>query len=172
MRPLDEIRALIAQNDVVIMPLEWKYYEPEDAAHPPAIPYLMVGAIGYNRRFLDIYNAYLEDLKPLLPRIAMPDQYLVSLLCLRESERLRIYHHHTLQLDVINMEQELGDDGLRLREGWLDLNWDRLRDFHVFHYNEYKPQYMRQIRETWGLPVKRLGGGAVGQLGGESEGGG
>ena len=34
---------------------------------------------------------------------------------------------------------------------YLDLRWERLNEFHVFHYNEYKPQYMAQIRDVWGL---------------------
>ena len=151
LRPMDKVRALIEQHDVVIMPLDWKTYGAATPCHPDTIPYLMVGAIGYSRAFLRIYASYLEQLMPLLPGIAMPDQYLVSLLCLKEAECLDIHHHRSLQLDVVNMDREVGDACVPRPDGFLDLSWNRLLDFYVFHYNEYKPQYMRLIGRVWGL---------------------
>lgn len=153
MRPLEDLRAAAAKSDVMIMPLDWKQYEGIESWHPKKFPYLMVGVMFYNRVFLEVYRSYLERMSEILPKIAMPDQYLVSLICYKEASNLKLAYNHSLQVDVINMDQELGTGDYPRIGGCLDLRWEGLSNFHIFHYNEYKPQYMKQIKEVWGYPL-------------------
>lgn len=140
--------------DVLVCPLAWKEYEGIETWHPKTFPYLMSGVVFYNKTFLKKYKKHLDRMIYDIHKLPTGDQYIFSLTCELEASDLVIVQAPSLQLDVINMIHEFGTERIPMIRECLDLRCeDRLSSFHVFHYNEYKPQYMEQIKEVWGYPL-------------------
>ncbi len=150
-KPLDTYRADGERHDLLLCSLPWKYYEPIALGQPERIPYQMVGVVFYNRRFLKVYRRYALTLAERLRDHPMPDQFLVSLICQSERKSLSIRQEPHLQMDVLNAAHHFGTGAYQQVGRCVDLNYSGLNPFHVFHYNEMKPEYMAQIRRTWGI---------------------
>ncbi len=152
MRPLDAYRRRALQADVLATPLDWKRYQGLADWQPASFPVVMAGLSFYNRRFVDAYRPYVRRLAPIADRLPSMDQYIFSLACEMESSRLEIMKDRDFQFDVINAAQHAGTPDYPRIDRCVDLKWPGLERFHVFHYNEHKPQYLRQIKQVWGLP--------------------
>lgn len=155
MRPLDELRRRAQAADVMVTPLDWKSYAGVEDWQPRSFPYLNSGVVFFSRRFADKYRPYVERLVSRVESLPTMDQYIFSLACHLESESLRILMEPTLQIDVINLDQHLGERRCPRRDGIADLSYEGLRDFHVFHYNEYKDRYLEEIGRKWNLAPGR-----------------
>jgi len=153
MKSLNEMKKKANDADVMMVPLKWKNYKGVESWHPKTFPYLMSGVVFYKTAFLEKYEKYAVRMASIIRNLPTGDQYIFSLTCELEASDLAIIHEPLLQVDVINLDQEFGiSDFPRVGE-CLDLRWKGLSRFHVFHYNEYKPQYMKQIKEVWGYPL-------------------
>ncbi len=153
MRSLDTLREKAMQADVLVTPLPWKRYKRSEGWQPKTFPYLMAGLNFYNHRFVTVYREYVSRFDRATVKLPTMDQFIFSLACEMESSRLNIIHEPTMQIDVINAAEHLGTHWYPRRGECMDLEWDGLSRFHIFHYNEFKHQYMRQIKEVWGWPV-------------------
>ena len=87
-----------------------------------------------------------------LPVAALPtqDQYVVSLVCRAARYVLDVVTDPSLQIDVLNAARHLGVTELPTRAGLLDPAAESVASFHVFHYNEQKPDYLERVREGRG----------------------
>ena len=151
LKPLDALRRQAEQCDVLATQLSWKHFDGLEDWQPKRFPMFMAGLCFYSDRFVETYRSYVERLGPIAWRLPCMDQFIFSLACEMEGENLDIQLAPTLQFDVINAAQHFGrDDYPRLGE-FVDLRTELLEPFHIFHYNEYKPHYLRQIAEVWGL---------------------
>jgi hypothetical protein len=154
MRPLDEYRERAKDSDIMITALPWKQYEGTEPWQPKKFNYLCAGVTFYNQRFVEVYRPYVDKLRAKMNDLPTCDQYAVCLACHMEAARLKIRFEPHLQVDTMNYAQHFGTpDYPRFGEA-LDLRWEGLKPFHVFHYNEYKIQHMEQIKSVWGFPSK------------------
>lgn len=153
LRSLEALRARAQSADVLACPLPWKQYQALEPWQPASFPYLMSGAVFYNRRFADAYRGVLRRIRTPVAALPTGDQFVFSLTVALAPPALRVQLEPSLQLDVINMRQHAGGEALPLVAGDLDLRWPGLERFHVFHYNDRKPQYLDRIRTVWGLPA-------------------
>lgn len=153
MRPLHKMKKQADNVDVMLTPLNWKKYQGIEIWHPKTFPYLMSGVVFYNSTFLNIYKKYADRMATSIYKLPTGDQYVFSMACELEASEIEIMHEPSLQVDVINIVQHLGTDEFPRLGECLDLTWEGLSRFHVFHYNEYKPQYMQQIKDVWGYPL-------------------
>jgi hypothetical protein len=150
LKGLDGLREKAMMSDVLVTPLPWKAFKRIDPSQPERWPYMMAGIAFYSSRFVKVYRSYVDRLLPVADSLPAGDQFIFSLACEQEKSVLDIVTEPTLQLDVLNLAQELGTDSYPQINGLLDLKWEGLSRFHIFHYNEFKPQYMKQIKEVWG----------------------
>ena len=151
MRPLDDIRDKLMSADVVITPLPWNTYTRNADWQPASWPYMMAGIMGFSQHFVDVYSGYVSRFTDTIAKLPTQEQFIVSLCCEMEAKRLKIIKSPHLQLDVIDMEQHLGTSDFPTVDGGIDLSWNGLKDFYIFHYNEFKPMYMKQIQELVSL---------------------
>ncbi|MEM7200474.1 MAG: hypothetical protein AAF628_09435 [Planctomycetota bacterium] len=150
LRSLAEHAANPGDADVITCRLGNSKYRGVEPWHPAEFPYLMSGVVFFGPRFLRRYREVAGRMATPVARLPTGDQYVFSLTCALFAEELRVVEDPKLQIDVINMEHHLGTADLPMRGPCIDLREPRLREFGVFHYNEYKPQYLAQIREVWG----------------------
>jgi hypothetical protein len=151
MSPLNELREEALKCDVLITPMHWKSYARREEWQPPSWPYTMAGVMFFNDRFVSVYKKYIELLNEDISNLPTTDQFLVSLTCHLEPENLKISYRPDFQLDVLNLSNHLGEEDYPKVGECVDLTHDGLKNFYVFHYNEYKPQYMDQISKVWGI---------------------
>ena len=151
MRPLDDLRRRAQEADVLVTPMPWKSYAGVEEWQPRSFPYLNSGIVFFSRGFVEKYRPYVERLASRIESLPTFDQYIFSLACHLESESLKIILEPSLQIDVINLDQHLDGAEYPLAGGVLDQAYERLREFHVFHYNEDKDRYLREIGRKWGL---------------------
>ena len=151
MRPLDRLLELARSSDVVVTRLPWKRYRRVADWQPESWPFVMAGVMFHSRRFNALYRGYIERFGSRIIELPTSDQIVVSLACHMEADNLKISYEPDLQIDVLNLAQHLGTDEYPRVGEYIDLRHGGLRRFHIFHYNEYKPQYMQQIRDVWGI---------------------
>lgn len=151
MRPLTEMHARASQSDVLVTPLPWKHYSRVEAWQPASWPYMMAGVIFFGERFKNIYRQYQLRLNHSLSRLPTQDQFVFSLACHNERGRMTVAEAPRFQVDVLNVDHHLGNTVKRNRDGCIDIREERLQEFHVFHYNDHKPSYLKQIEAVWGL---------------------
>jgi hypothetical protein len=140
-KPMNDFKDLAESNDYIVCAIPWLKYYGLDDTMPKEFPAVNVGVMFYSEKFSEKYNYYITKYKDLLSQIAMVDQYFASLICYIHSDELRISTVPNLQIDVVDAHYHLDDDNYHWKNGLLDVCDKRIRDFHVFHYNEYKPQY-------------------------------
>ncbi len=161
-KPLDTMRKKALQCDALFTGLPWKHYPPIEADLPREIPYVMSGVFFYNQQYAGLCRPYLERFAHRLHEqvngVTIGDQFVFSLVCTMESRRLNIQFDPHLQVDVVNARQHLGANDLKMIGKCLDLSWEAIDRFFVFHYNEYKPQYLQQIKKHWGYPQNHVKG--------------
>lgn len=151
MKPLHKFRVQAMECDVIVTPLPWKTYFRMAKWQPKAWPYVMAGVLFYSKHFRETYQNYVNQFGSSISKMPSQEQYVLSLACHMEIQNLNIVKDPTLQIDVLNLPQHLGTSNYPRLDGCVDLSWKGLSRFHIFHYNEYKPQYMGQIMEVWGL---------------------
>jgi len=150
MKPLDPLYEKALENDVVVTPLEWKTYSRREPWQPESWPYVMAGVMFYSTAFTQAYRHYINKMNESISNLPTADQFVVSLICYLESTNLKIAYEPSLQIDVLNLENHLRKTDYPKKDQMIDLSWNEISRFHVFHYNEYKPQYMNQIHNVWG----------------------
>lgn len=137
--------------DVVVTQLPWKRYQGTQDWQPESFPYSMAGVAFYNRRFIENYRNYVNRVGPEVAKLPTGDQFIFSLALYCENENLDVVYEPTLQLDVLNAAQHLSNESFSQLDGGLDIRAECLNRFHVFHYNDDKPFYMKQIAKYWNL---------------------
>ena len=152
MRPLGNIRDMLMSADVVITPLPWKSYIRNADWQPERWPYMMAGIMGFNKHFVKVYSEYVSYFDDSIEKLPSQEQYIVSLCCEMEAQNLKIMKSPHLQIDALNIEQHLGVNHFPMVNGCINLLWNGIKDFYIFHYNEHKPQYMQQIQNLLFLP--------------------
>jgi len=164
-KPLDVMREKALHCDALFTGLPWKKYPGIAADLPREIPYVMSGVFFYNRRYADLCRPYFDRFADRLHErvngMTIGDQFVFSLVCTMESHRLNIQFEPNLQMDVVNARQHFETDHLPMKGKCIDLSWAALDPFFVFHYNEYKPQYLDQIKQCWGYPKDMRAGKAL-----------
>ena len=151
MRPLDGLRHRASRGDVLATPLPWKTYARLEPWQPESWPYMMAGVLFFGERFKHVYSGYRGRCDGPLSSLPTQDQFVFSLACHNERGSLTITEAPSLQVDVLNVDQHLGVAVKRDRNGCIDIRETGLKGFHVFHYNDQKPEYMKQIEAVWGL---------------------
>ncbi len=151
LNPLHDLIEQARSKDVVITALPWKSFKREHDWQPREWPFLMAGILFYSRRFRDIYARYVDQVGDTLYDLPLTDLNLLSMTCHLEKENLDILFDQKLQLDHCNLSQLLDTDDYARTGPCIDLRDPRIREFAFFHYNDFKPQYMEQIAEVWGL---------------------
>lgn len=146
LRPLDDIRNMMANSDVVITPLPWKTYTRNASWQPESWPYMMAGVMGYNKTFIKTYAQYVTRFGDTISTLPSQEQYIVSLCCEMESSSLDIRKKKNLQIDVLNLKEHLGTDSYPRFGEAIDISFNNLQEFYIFHYNEYKNLYIEQIK--------------------------
>ena len=155
LRPMDELVERLDRVDVIATALGWKNYNGFQEWQPNVFPMIMAGVAFYNKRFTETYKEYVDRLYPYagVNYGRGDDQYIFSMFCEMEKQNLNIELDQRLQLDAMNLAQHLGEDFPQVEEGILDLSWEALKEYFIFHYNgPYKPHYMPQIKQVFGLP--------------------
>ncbi len=150
LRSLDAMRDRAAAADVLATAMPWKRYRGFRTWQPPTFPFVMSGVVFYNRTFGDAYARVLARLGSLRG-LPTGDQFAFSLTLAMEAERLRIALAPDLQFDVINADRHAAPDVPPRQNNIIDLTWEGLRRFHVFHYNDRKPDYLAAMRRDWGV---------------------
>lgn len=155
MNSLDSIKEWIEQYDLIITSLPWKSYQRTSEWQPETWPYVMAGVFAYNERFRNLYEKMVTRFggSAGIAKLYNTDQYVLSLLCNLHKDDLRIKYWPDLQIDVVNIPQHLRGEEFRTIDGHCDIRSASLRRFHIFHYNDFKPAYMKQIREFWGYDL-------------------
>lgn len=153
MKPLNAFHERALESDVVITPLPWKTYYGVEPWQPETWPYVMAGILFYSDHFSKVYRTYIEKFDSNIVKLLSQEQFVLSLTCHMEAERLNIVYDTYLQIDALNLAQHLGTENYPRSGDCIDLSWEGLSKFHIFHYNEYKPQYMKHIKEVWGYPL-------------------
>lgn len=147
LRPLDEIRDMVVSSDVVITPLPWKTYSRNADWQPETWPYMMAGVMGFSNDFTKTYARYVSRFGDAISKLPSQEQFIVSLCCEMESQNLDIRKQTNLQIDVINLKDHLKTDCYPRYGEAIDLRWDKVKDFYIFHYNHDKPSYIEQIKK-------------------------
>lgn len=157
MRSLDVVKQSALEYDIVATSMPWKQYNGFEAWQASRFPMVNSGVVLYNERFKEVYRSYVDRLwrhagtNPSFVR--GDDQYMVSMACHMEQGNLRVLLEPHLQIDAMNIAQHFGCEDYPKKDGVLDLTYDGLKDFYVFHYNgPHKRAYLQQIKEVWGLP--------------------
>jgi hypothetical protein len=150
MRPLTRLQARAFSEDVVVTPLPWKRYRRVAPWQPESWPYLMAGVVFYGERFRAAYRETLDRLDVPVEQLRTQEQFVLSLVCEMKARELQIGEEPLLQVDALNLAEHLGTDTFPRVGPCIDLNYAGLSDFHVFHYNTQKPQYLEQIGDVWG----------------------
>jgi hypothetical protein len=151
MSPMNELSEWIKNYDAIIAPLSWKMYERTASWQPQRWPYIMSGVFTYNNKF----SKLLHDLvirfggTKAIAKLHNTDQRVISLLCHSNENVLKIKYWPDFQIDTANLEQHLGTSNYPKIDGKIDIRSLMLRRFRIFHYNEFKPAYMEQIRKFW-----------------------
>jgi hypothetical protein len=153
MKPLEKFRNLAMEYDVIITPLPWKRYNRMEKWQPETWPYMMAGILFYSEQFKEIYSGYVKRFERTIRKLPSQEQFILSLTCSIEARRLKILMEPKFQIDVLNLSQHLGTNNYPTIGDCVDLKWTGLKSFYVFHYNEYKPQYLKQIKEVWHFPL-------------------
>jgi hypothetical protein len=153
MRPLGPYLEIARQLDVVATSLSWKHYSGFKEWQPKKIPMVMSGVVFFNDKFKKIYRQYVNSLACGAGKYFMGDQYVFSTVLEMEAANLAIGFEPYLQVDAMNFSHHFGCNDYPLYNGVLDLNYNGLNKFSVFHYNgPYKKEYKEQMREFWALP--------------------
>lgn len=146
LKPLDEYKNAILENDVVVCPLPWLVYHKFSEKQPNEWPGVMAGVFLYNRKFIKLYKSIIEEYKDILHIIPTNEQCTASLACYIYSDKLKIAYDKNLQIDVIDAHHHLGDDRYHVSNGVFDIEDIIAKNqYAIFHYNEFKPQYMKVI---------------------------
>ena len=147
LRPLEAFRQQAETCDLVITPLPWKQYARRADWQPEHWPYVMAGVCFYNRRFLDVYQHYVDRFGSTIADLPSQEQFVLSLACHEAADQLRIRYDPMLQLDVLNLDHHLATSEYPRCGDAIDLSAESLQDFAVFHYNHHKDDYMAQIAQ-------------------------
>lgn len=147
-KPLDHFKELSATTDLIICPIPWLKYEGIDETMPKQWPAVNVGVMFFSEKFSRLYEKYIQQYHDQLHRIDMVDQYFASLICHLHRDELNIQYAPHLQIDVVDAHHHLNDEKYHVKHGLLDMNDSKVLDFHIFHYNEYKRQYIDLIKNT------------------------
>ncbi len=152
---LAQLKDWIEQYDLVITPLSWKSYQRTSEWQPERWPYVMAGVFAYNERFRNVYEEMVVRFggSEGIAKVYNTDQYVMSLLCHVHKDDLRIKYWPDFQIDTVNLNQHLGTSDYPKIDGKCDIRSPMLRRFHIFHYNEFKPAYMKQVRKFWGYDL-------------------
>jgi hypothetical protein len=153
-RPLDNLLEQACNCDVLITPLSWLHYHRFEDGQPETWPELMAGVIFYSRRFREIYKPYVEKYAAKIPKLPTQEQIILSLTCHQEASRLEVVKDPTLQFDVLNAHRHFAQPDYPRTGECVDISNPELQRFHIFHYNDKKPQYMKQIQEVWGISTE------------------
>jgi len=157
MRPLDTLRRQAEGHDVLANPFPWCQYQGLEPWQPTTFQHLNSGVIFYNRRFIDVFREYSERTKHTLGRYHA-NQFTFSLACEMEKERLRIGLDSSIQVETMNLAKILQTGGYPRVGDLIDLRWEGLSRFHVFHYNgPHKAEYLALIKQLWNLPSDEKG---------------
>jgi len=151
MRPLDNFMQRALDCDVLATPLSWKHYSSFGDGQPETWPMLMAGVVFYSKHFRQIYKSYIDIYKDVIPRLPTQEQTILSLTCHQESSQLKVVEDSTLQFDVLNAQQHFALATYPCIGDCVDISCSELERFHIFHYNDKKPQYMQQIKNVWGI---------------------
>jgi len=156
MRPLDRLLQQSQDYDVMVTAMPWKQYRGFQTWQPKTFRMINSGVMFYNENFKKTYSEYVKKLLPYAGKGfgKEDDQYMLSMTCYMEQNNLKICLEPTLQIDAMNVDQHLGTSEYPKKDGVLDLRYEGLKKFHIFHYNgPHKRQYIQQIKEVWGLDV-------------------
>lgn len=134
--------------DLVVCAIPWLKYYGIDDSMPNEWPGVNVGVMFYSEKFSALYADYLKRYERKLNQIDMVDQYFVSLICHVHNNELKIKYEPYLQLDVIDAHHHIGDMKYHVSNGLLDLSDNFVKKYAVFHYNEYKKQYLQLWKES------------------------
>ncbi len=146
LRPLDDFRKRAELCDLLICPLPWKQYAKQADWQPDHWPYVMAGVCFFNRKFVGIYREYVQRFGETIAALPSQEQFVMSLVCYLENDRLNMDYSGSLQIDVINLDQHLGHSDYPRRGTCLDLSREPLERFAIFHYNHFKSDYMAQVK--------------------------
>ena len=152
MRPLDELRRKAESCDVLANPFPWCQYRGLEPWQPESFQHLNSGVVFYNRRFIDVFRRYAERTKHTLGRLHA-NQFTFSLACEMERTFLQIGLDTSIQVETMNLSKTLGREDYPRIGDLIDLRWEGLSRFHVFHYNgPHKAEYLALIKQLWNLP--------------------
>jgi hypothetical protein len=151
LNPLEEYLFEAKKHDVLITPLPWKSFTREYEWQPESWPYMMAGILFYNQNFRSIYQRYFEQVGDTFFRLPLTDMNLLSMTCYLERENLSIKGDSHLQVDHCNMAELLNETSYPTVGPCIDLNYPRLKEFGIFHYNDHKDRYLELVEEAWGL---------------------
>jgi hypothetical protein len=151
MSPLNELLEWAPSYDVVVAPLPWKMYERTGTWQPERWPCIMSGVFVYNHRFLQLLGDLVTQFGGVdaVAKLHNTDQRVISLLCHLHEDDLKIKKWPAFQVDTVNIDRHLGTSDYPKINGTCDIRCPLLQRFRIFHYNEFKPDYMKQIREFW-----------------------
>jgi len=150
LRPLDAWREAASRHNILITGLPWKHFTREHPWQPATWPYVMAGIFFYDRTFRTVFDRYMRQYGDIVPQLPLTDLNLLSMICQEEAAALSICYDQHLQLDHCNLTQLLGTDSWPRLGPCLDIRCPQLADFGLFHYNDFKPQYLAQIASVWG----------------------
>ena len=155
MRSLDKVRKWIEEHDLIITPLPWAQYKRTSEWQPDTWPRVMAGVFAYNEQFRHAYEKIVLRFggSEGVARIYNTDQYVLSLLCHTNKDNLLIKYWPDFQIDTVCIEKHLGTSNYPKIDGRIDIRSPMLNRFRIFHYNEFKPAYMEQIRKFWGYDL-------------------
>ena len=153
-KPFDDLIERAMECDVMSTPLGWKNYNGFDEWQPKTYPMVMAGVVFYNKKFTEVYRDYIKKLSVGVGKYFAGDQYMFSMACYMEEKNLNICYEPSLQIDAMNIAEHLGSQNYPKKYGVLDLTYEGLQKFYIFHYNgPHKKEYLSQIKDIWGLPL-------------------
>jgi hypothetical protein len=137
--------------DFTVCAIPWLKYHGIDHSMPDEWPAVNVGVMIYSEKFARKYQFYINKYKDKLADIDMVDQYFASLICFLHADVLKINYMPHLQIDVIDAHHHLNSEDYHVTRGVFDPDLQIASNFFVFHYNEYKPQYLSIFKAKMNL---------------------
>ncbi len=155
MSPMNELLEWITAYDAVIAPLPWAIYKRTDTWQPERWPFIMSGVFVYNDKFKELLRNLVRDFGGVeaIAKLHNTDQRVISLLCYLHERDLKIKYWPEFQIDTVSLDRHLGISSYPKIDGKIDIRSPLLERFRIFHYNEFKPAYMEQIRKFWGYDL-------------------
>ncbi len=145
-RPLDDVISKALECDVLATQFPWKTYSRIEDWQPESWPFVMAGLNFYSKRFCEAYRPYIDRLRDQLATLPTMEQFTFSLCCHEHADDLNIVYDQRFQLDHLNLKYLLERESWPTVGNCIDLTWDGIREFDIFHYNDLKPGYMEQVR--------------------------